>query len=91
MKRRRSIVAVGGIWLAAMSAAVLAEDQSRPPNILILLADDLGYGDMQANNPQRGKIPTPHMDALAAQGMRFTDAHTSSGCCSPTRYTLLTG
>ncbi|MEX0677251.1 MAG: arylsulfatase [Pirellulales bacterium] len=61
------------------------------PNFLIILADDLGYGDMQANNPQRGKIPTPHMDALAAQGMRFTDGHTSSGCCSPTRYTLLTG
>jgi arylsulfatase A-like enzyme len=61
------------------------------PNFLIILADDLGYGDMQANNPQRGKIPTPHMDSLAAQGMRFTDGHTSSGCCSPTRYTLLTG
>jgi arylsulfatase A len=61
------------------------------PNFLIILADDLGYGDMQANNPQRGKIPTPHMDRLAAQGMRFTDGHSSSGCCSPTRYTLLTG
>lgn len=61
------------------------------PNILIILADDLGYGDMQAYNPQRGKIPTPHMDRLAAQGMRFTDGHSSSGCCSPTRYTLLTG
>jgi arylsulfatase A len=61
------------------------------PNFLIILADDLGYGDMQANNPQRGKIPTPNMDRLAAQGMRFTDGHSSSGCCSPTRYTLLTG
>jgi arylsulfatase A len=61
------------------------------PNFLIILADDLGYGDMQCNNPQRGKIPTPHMDNLAAEGMRFTDAHSSSGCCSPTRYTLLTG
>jgi arylsulfatase A-like enzyme len=64
---------------------------ARRPNLLIILADDLGYGDMQANNPQRGKIPTPHMDRLAAQGMRFTDGHSSSGCCSPTRYTLLTG
>jgi arylsulfatase A-like enzyme len=61
------------------------------PNFLIILADDLGYGDMQANNPARGKIPTPHMDRLGSQGMRFTDGHTSSGCCSPTRYTLLTG
>ncbi len=61
------------------------------PNILLILADDLGYGDVQCYNPQRGKIPTPNLDRLAAQGMRFTDAHTSSGVCSPTRYTLLTG
>ena len=61
------------------------------PNILLILADDLGYGDVQCYNPQRGKIPTPNMDRLATQGMRFTDAHTSSGVCSPTRYTLLTG
>jgi len=46
---------------------------------------------MQCNNPQRGKIPTPNIDALAAQGMRFTDGHSSSGVCSPSRYTLLTG
>jgi len=61
------------------------------PNIILILADDLGYGDVQCYNPQRGKIPTPNLDQLASQGMRFTDAHTSSGVCSPTRYTLLTG
>jgi arylsulfatase A-like enzyme len=61
------------------------------PNIVIILADDLGYGDMHANNPERSKIPTPNMDQLAADGMRFTDGHSSSGCCSPSRYTLLTG
>ncbi len=61
------------------------------PNVLIILADDLGYGDVQCYNPERGKIPTPGIDRLAAQGMRFTDAHTSSGVCSPTRYALLTG
>jgi arylsulfatase A-like enzyme len=61
------------------------------PNIVIILADDLGYGDPQCYNSQRGKIPTPNMDRLAAQGMRFTDAHSSSGVCSPSRYTLLTG
>ncbi len=61
------------------------------PNIVVILADDLGYGDVQCNNPDRGKIPTPNIDRLALQGMRFTDAHTSSGVCSPTRYTLLTG
>jgi len=61
------------------------------PNLLIILADDLGYGDVQCYNPQRGKIPTPNMDRLAREGMRFTDAHSSSGVCSPSRYTLLTG
>ena len=61
------------------------------PNILLILADDLGYGDVQCYNPQRGKIPTPNLDRLASQGMRFTDAHTSSGVCSPTRYNILTG
>jgi arylsulfatase A len=61
------------------------------PNIVVILADDLGYGDVQCYNPERGKIPTPHIDRLALEGMRFTDAHTSSGVCSPTRYSLLTG
>ncbi len=61
------------------------------PNIIVIFADDLGYGDVQCNNPLRGKILTPHIDKLAAQGMRFTDGHSSSGVCSPSRYTLLTG
>jgi len=61
------------------------------PNVVIILADDLGYGDVQGYNPQRGKIPTPSMDRLCVQGMRFTDGHSSSGVCSPSRYTLLTG
>jgi arylsulfatase A len=61
------------------------------PNILVILADDLGYGDLHCYNPERGKIPTPHIDKLASQGMRFTDGHSSSGVCSPSRYTLLTG
>ena len=75
------------LFLALFGSHVLAAK----PNVIIILADDLGYGDVQCYNPERGKIPTPHMDALAAQGMRFTDAHTSSGVCSPTRYALLTG
>ncbi len=69
--------------------ALLAAD--RPPNIVIILADDLGYGDIRAYNPTRGKIATPHLDRLVAEGMRFTDGHSSSGVCSPSRYTLLTG
>ncbi len=74
-------------------AALHAADASKQtkPNLLIIYADDLGYGDVQCYNPERGKIPTPHIDKLAAQGMRFTDGHSSSGVCSPSRYTLLTG
>ncbi|MFT4511644.1 MAG: arylsulfatase A [Planctomycetota bacterium] len=62
----------------------------RLPNIVILYADDLGYGDVGCYN-ENSKIPTPHLDRLARQGMRFTDAHSSSGICTPSRYALLTG
>lgn len=58
------------------------------PNIVVILCDDLGYGDVQCYG---GRIATPRIDAVAKQGMRFTDAHTSSSVCSPTRYGLLTG
>ena len=60
------------------------------PNIVIILADDLGYGDPGCYNSQ-SKIPTPSIDRLASEGIRFTDAHTPSSVCSPTRYGLLTG
>ncbi len=70
-----------------IACAIAAEK----PNIVVIYADDLGYGDVQCYNPERGKIPTPHIDRLARQGMRFTDGHSSSGVCSPSRYTLLTG
>lgn len=63
---------------------------ARPPSIVYILADDLGYGDVRCFNPA-GKILTPHLDALASQGMRFTDAHSSSAVCTPTRYGILTG
>ncbi len=76
-------------FLALLGCQVSAAGTS--PNLLVILADDLGYGDVQCYNPERGKIPTPHLDKLAAQGMRFTDGHSSSGVCSPSRYALLTG
>jgi len=60
------------------------------PNIVYILADDLGYGDVSCYNSE-SKIPTPNIDQLAAQGMRFTDAHTPSAVCTPTRYGILTG
>lgn len=83
-----------GAVLAVSACGALAAAETPPlsrPNVIVILADDLGYGDVQCNNPERGKIPTPCIDRLAAQGMRFTDAHSSSGVCSPSRYTLLTG
>ncbi|MBI2437355.1 MAG: arylsulfatase [Lentisphaerae bacterium] len=60
------------------------------PNIIYILADDMGYGDMRCNNPA-SNIPTPHLDRLASQGMRFTDAHAPSSVCTPSRYSILTG
>lgn len=60
------------------------------PNIVFILCDDLGYGDVRCLNPQ-GKIATPNMDRIATGGMKFTDAHSSSAVCTPTRYSVLTG
>jgi arylsulfatase A len=80
---------IAAVLLGSHDSLTAAEPSK--PNIVIILADDLGYGDVQCLNPQRGKIATPHIDRLAAQGMTFTDAHTSSSVCTPTRYSLLTG
>jgi arylsulfatase A len=63
---------------------------ARQPNILFILADDMGYGDFGANNP-KSKIATPNLDKLAATGMRFTDAHAGGSSCVPSRYALLSG
>lgn len=79
-----------GVILLTAFFSLHSNAQSRP-NIVIILADDLGYGDVQCYNPQRGKISTPNINRLASEGMRFTDAHSSSGICSPSRYSLLTG
>jgi arylsulfatase A len=59
-------------------------------NIVYIMADDMGFGDLSCYNPE-GKIPTPNMDRLAKQGMKFTDAHAPSSVCTPTRYGVLTG
>lgn len=66
------------------------KQEIEPPNVIYILADDMGYGDVSKYNPQ-GKIHTPQLDALANEGMMFTDAHTSSAVCTPTRYGILTG
>ena len=63
---------------------------SEKPNIIFILADDMGYGDISCYN-ERSKIPTPHIDKLASQGIMFTDAHAPGAWCVPSRYGLLTG
>ncbi|HSH10114.1 MAG TPA: arylsulfatase, partial [Oceanipulchritudo sp.] len=79
--------------LALCHSPTLAEfvqNDTRAPNIIVILADDLGYGDVHAFYPE-SVIPTPNLDQLAREGMMFTDAHTPAAICTPTRYGLLTG
>jgi arylsulfatase A len=73
--------------LANIDRRALAAER---PNILLILADDLGYGDVRCYNSE-SKVATPHLDRLASEGMRFTDAHSPSTVCTPTRYGLMTG
>lgn len=84
------VLLVAGVMLLMSSCANVPENDKDLPNILILYADDMGYGDLACQNPG-SKIPTPNLDQLAADGIRFTDAHSSSGICTPSRYALLTG
>lgn len=81
-----AFVAAAVCWAGAYASA----DSAPRPNVLLLLSDDLGPGDLRCYNPE-GKIATPHLDRLAAEGLRFTAAHTPSALCAPTRYSLLTG
>jgi arylsulfatase A-like enzyme/polygalacturonase len=75
--------------LFTLSLAAAPAENTRPPNIVIILADDLGYGDVSCYGAT--KIATPNMDRLAKEGLRFTDAHATSATCTPSRYSLLTG
>jgi arylsulfatase A len=79
------------ILLATLSATAQTKKATiNAPNIIYILADDLGYGDLKCFNPN-SKIPTPNLDNMAKNGIKFTDAHTSSAVCTPTRYGILTG
>jgi arylsulfatase A-like enzyme len=82
---RRYFTPVIALFLIAATATA-----AELPNIVVILADDLGYGDVGCYNPE-SKIPTPHLDRLARQGLRMTDAHSPSTVCTPSRYSLLTG
>ncbi|WP_216362693.1 sulfatase family protein [Formosa algae] len=78
------------IVLAGCKSKTIEEEEPKQPNIVYILADDLGYGDVNVYNSE-GKISTPNIDRMAKNGMLFTDAHTSSAVCTPTRYGILTG
>jgi arylsulfatase A len=75
----------------AATASEAAVPSSDKPNIIVIVADDLGYGDVRCMDPQHAKVPTPNVDRLAREGILFTDAHAGAALCSPSRYSLLTG
>ena len=94
---RKCLPSVTGSWalptlLAGTSllGSGCASPEQELPNIVFILADDMGYGDPGSYNPA-SKIPTPNIDRLVNEGLRFTDAHTPSAVCTPTRYGILTG
>ncbi len=86
---RNSIIIILGILFLGFSFASCTKQQQQP-NIVIILVDDMGYGDPQCYMPD-SKIPTPNIDKLASQGVNFTDAHSPASVCTPTRYSILTG
>lgn len=90
MTRRQFMqgVAAGGC-AAAMHAASSAAETDRPPNIIFVLSDDVGYGDLVCYGAN--EVKTPNLDRLAREGVRLTDAHSTSAVCTPTRYSVLTG
>ena len=93
MKNRLNVLLITTLVLvSAMNAQTKQKmiDEAKKPNIIFILADDLGYGDLHKFNP-KGKIPTPNLDNMAENGVMFTDAHTSSSVCTPTRYGIVTG
>jgi len=92
LNRRDFLRTAGALALAgtATRTSGAIDKAMSPPNIVIILADDMGFGDLACQNPE-SKIPTPNLDRLATQGMRFTDAHSPSAVCTPTRYSMLTG
>ncbi|MFK7767882.1 MAG: arylsulfatase [Mariniblastus sp.] len=91
MYRFRIVLAITAILsFQCLAASADSNGSVSKPNIVVILADDLGFGDVQPNNPE-SKIPTPAFNQLAKQGVRFTDAHSGSGVCTPTRYGLVCG
>ncbi len=91
--RRRPLLTLLVTWLAAAAAVATRAAASTPstPNIVVILADDYGYGSLGSYGADPALIRTPHLDRLAREGRRFTEAYTPSSVCTPTRYALVTG
>ena len=83
MQRRTFFRTLGGACAAPLLTGLPAAAAAKRPNIVVILADDLGYGDLGCYGATR--VRTPNLDRLAAQGLRFTDAHSSSATCTPSR------
>jgi arylsulfatase A len=86
----KTVILFGMLMSSAMTDHAVVCGAEPLPNIVILYADDMGFGDLAIQN-RDSRIPTPHLDQLARDGVRFTDAHSSSGICTPSRYALLHG
>lgn len=91
VRRRRLTAHLGalGLMLLARALAEAADNRATRPNIVLIYTDDIGYGDVGCYGAT--KVRTPHIDRLAREGRRFTDAHSASAVCTPSRYALLTG
>ena len=90
IQRSSTLKYLKALLLIALLSCPRVAAEKHAPNIVIILVDDMGYGDPGCYNPQ-SKIPTPHIDSLAREGMRFTDAHSPGPLCHPSRYGLMTG
>ncbi len=88
--RHTILMAMVMFYSCASKTSEKRNETSKEPNIVYILADDMGYGDLSSLNPESG-IQTPNMDGIVKEGIYFTDAHSNSAVCTPTRYGILTG
>ena len=87
--RREFMAGLAAAATAALHRSASAQTAQKPPNIVFILADDIGYGDLGCYGAKA--VKTPNLDRLAREGLRFTDAHSPASVCTPTRYGFLTG
>lgn len=86
---KQTLIATLAVLIISLAATPFCNADNAPPNVVLIFADDLGYGDVGCYGAT--KVQTPNIDRLATEGRRFTDAHSASAVCTPSRYALLTG